>query len=102
MNRGELIERLVDRHPEILNRQNCRQCIDRIREKIVESLKEGRRVEIRGFGSFFVRSYPERRFSNPRTNVKLTVPAHPVPRFKPGSQLRQELNSGSSRKGFSG
>ena len=102
MNRGDLIERLVERHPDILNRRNCRRCIDRLQRKIVEALQDGGRVEIRGFGSFFVHYYPERPFRNPRTNARSTVPAHPVPRFKPGLQLRQMIDSGSAGKKSSG
>ena len=102
MNRSELIERLVARHPEILNRHNCRKCVDRIQAKIVETLQNGGRAEIRGFGSFVVHYYPKRVFRNPRTSARSTVPAHPVPRFKPGMLLRQEVNGESSCKKSSG
>ncbi|MCY4325593.1 MAG: integration host factor subunit beta [Betaproteobacteria bacterium] len=102
MNRNELIARIVARHPDILDRDNCRRCIDRIQARIVEALQNGDRVEIRGFGSFSVRHYPESSFRNPQNQKKVTVPAHPVLHFKPGKVLIEEINAGSPANRSSG
>uniref|UniRef100_Q3ASB2 Histone-like DNA-binding protein n=1 Tax=Chlorobium chlorochromatii (strain CaD3) TaxID=340177 RepID=Q3ASB2_CHLCH len=51
-------------------------------ESIIESLKAGRRIEIRGFGSFNIRQKNVRKARNPRTGEKVMVESKQVPSFK--------------------
>jgi|TARA_B100000959_G_scaffold36736_1_gene35359 integration host factor subunit beta len=57
-------------------------------QSITDSLGEGNRVVLRGFGSFMIRHRREKIGRNPRTGVTLDVPAKNVPFFRAGKDLR--------------
>ena len=61
--------------------------------RMTETLSDGGRVELRGFGAFSVRSRPARTGRNPRTGETVEVPAKAVPFFKSGKELRERLNA---------
>lgn len=58
---------------------------------IKRTLAQGRRVEIRGFGSFSLNYRPPRLGRNPKTGEKVSVPGKYVPHFKAGKELRELL-----------
>jgi nucleoid DNA-binding protein len=60
---------------------------------IIESLQEGDRVEIRGFGSFFVKERQPRLVKNPKTNQIISVNHRFVPVFKPAKNFKKTVNS---------
>ncbi len=55
---------------------------------IVESLSNGEKVELRGFGSFRVKNRNPRKSRNPKTGEIVHVPAKKVPFFRPGKDLK--------------
>lgn len=59
---------------------------------IVEALRSGSTIELRGFGSFGLRRRGPRTGRNPRTGTKVEIPAKRVPFFKPSKALRSLLN----------
>jgi len=59
---------------------------------IKESLKEGERVEIRGFGSFFMKEYESYTGRNPKSGKLVEVKPKKLPFFKPGKALKDDLN----------
>mgnify|MGYP003290281181 CR=1 FL=1 len=64
----------------------------RSREAIIRSLKQGQKIELRGFGSFRLRERGARIGRNPKTGVKVSVPAKKIPYFKPGKELKELIN----------
>ena len=64
-------------------------------DSIVKSLRDGKRVEIRGFGSFATRQRRPRIARNPKTGARVEVPAKRVPYFKPSKELTNLVNSAS-------
>lgn len=66
--------------------------VNTVFESIIDSLKGGERIELRGFGSFRIRHRDARMGRNPRTGEKVHVPAKRVPYFKPGKNLKELLN----------
>ena len=56
------------------------------------TLAVGRRIEIRGFGSFSIRYRPPRLGRNPKTGEKVELNSKFVPHFKPGKDLRDKVN----------
>ena len=58
-------------------------------EAVIEALKNGDKVEIRGFGTFLMKERAARVARNPKTGKKVKVPAKLVPAFKPGKELRE-------------
>ncbi|MDM5147159.1 integration host factor subunit beta [Candidatus Persebacteraceae bacterium Df01] len=59
---------------------------------IVNALIEGRRVEIRKFGSFFLTNFDVRLLRNPLNGEMVEVPARQIPRFRAGRLLRSKAN----------
>jgi len=66
---------------------------------MAETLVEGDRVEIRGFGSFSVREYGSYTGRNPRSGEKLEVKPKRLPFFKASRELLGRLNGGPEQKG---
>ncbi len=91
MTKAELVEevggmtQLTKKHAEII--------VNTVFESIVESLRDGSKIELRGFGSFRVRNRGARIGRNPKTGDQVDVPAKRIPYFKPGKQLKVLLNS---------
>ena len=91
MIKSELIAKLAAEHPHLTHR-DVERVVNVILDKMVHSLEDGGRVELRGFGAFSVRSRPARAGRNPRTGDQVSVPAKSVPFFKSGKELRERLN----------
>lgn len=91
MTKAELVEevagmtQLTKKHAEII--------VNTVFGSIVESLREGSKIELRGFGSFRVRSRGGRQGRNPKTGKSVEVPAKRIPYFKPGKELKELLNT---------
>jgi integration host factor alpha subunit len=60
-------------------------------ESIIDSLKTGEGVELRGFGSFRLRDRRARQGRNPRSGESIQVPPKRVVYFKLGKELRSKL-----------
>ncbi len=57
-----------------------------------DSLGDGHRIEIRGFGSFSLHYRPSRKAHNPKTGARVFTAAKYTPHFKPGKDLRDRVN----------
>ena len=75
-----------------LSRRSSEEVVNVFFDSIVESLRRGDKVELRGFGSFRVRHRRARMGRNPKTGEPVHVPAKAVPFFKPGKELRELVN----------
>lgn len=90
MTKAELVDevakstQLTKKHAEII--------VSTVFDSIVDSLKQGEKIELRGFGSFRIRHRGPRIGRNPKTGDKVQVPAKRIPYFKPGKDLREMLN----------
>jgi integration host factor subunit beta len=62
-----------------------------------EALIQGKRIEIRGFGSFSLHFRPPRRAHNPKTGQKVVTEAKYSPHFKPGKELRERVNASKDK-----
>ena len=73
--------------------------VDAVLGNIAEALRQGEKVELRGFGSFRLRRREPRRGRNPRTGDGVDVPARRVPYFKPGKELKELINRDQTQAG---
>ncbi|MCZ6484259.1 MAG: integration host factor subunit beta [Acidobacteria bacterium] len=62
-------------------------------DSVVDALKSGDKVELRGFGSFRLRERKPRQARNPKTGETFQVPAKTVAYFTPGRGLKEFINS---------
>jgi integration host factor subunit beta len=60
-----------------------------------DALSSGKRIEVRGFGSFILRYRPPRTGRNPRSGKLVNVTGKHVPFFKPGNELRERVQQNS-------
>lgn len=88
MNRSELITTLSQRFPQLV-RQDAELAVTEILDAVARALINGRRVEIRGFGSFALNYRPPRMARNPKTGDTVAVPGKHFPYFKAGKALRE-------------
>jgi integration host factor subunit beta len=61
-------------------------------EYIADCLRQGHRIEIRGFGTFTLRYRRPRMARNPKTGAILYTKEKYIPHFKPGKALREQVN----------
>ena len=92
MTRSELIAKVTAAIPNLTHAQ-VEELVCQIFNEIVETLANGGRVELRGFGTFSIRCRQPRKGRNPRTGETLMVQSKSVPFFKTGKELRQLMNS---------
>jgi integration host factor subunit beta len=93
MTKSELIEILARRQGH-LKADDVDMAVKTLLEMMSNSLTEGDRIEIRGFGSFSLRFRPPRLGRNPKTGDSVALPGKYVPHFKPGKELRDRVNNG--------
>ena len=93
MIKSELVARIAAQNPHLYQR-DIENIVNTILGTIVDAMKNGDRVELRGFGAFSVKSRPARTGRNPRTGEKVPVSEKYVPFFKTGKEMRERLNDG--------
>ena len=76
-----------------LTKKQTEVIVNTVFQSITESLSEGKKVELRGFGSFRIRNRNPRIGRNPKSGDKVNVPAKKVPFFKAGKELRDLVDS---------
>ena len=91
MTKSELIELLIDKHPE-LSVKDVEAAAKTMLDHMTESLANGGRIEVRGFGSFSLHHRAPRIGRNPKTGESVALSEKYVPHFKPGKELREQVN----------
>ena len=91
MTKADLIEE-VSRVAEIPRRE-AEIVVETMLHSIVQALRAGEKVEIRGFGRFDTRQRSGRIGRNPKSGQAVEVPAKTIPFFRPGKDLRKLINS---------
>ncbi len=91
MTKSELIERLISEHDQ-LSVKDVELAVKVMLDHMTEALATGERIEIRGFGSFSLHYRAPRTGRNPKTGESVELDAKYVPHFKPGKDLRDQVN----------
>ena len=91
MIKSDLVWRTRQQNPHLLL-QDAEKIVDAIFDEITAALARGKRIELRGFGTFSVKVHKARTGRNPRTGAPVTVPKKAVPHFKAGKEMRERLN----------
>ncbi len=92
MTKSELIESLAKKQP-YLALKDVEFAVKCVIEKINQALSSGKRIEIRGFGSFSLHKRPPRIGRNPKTGESVSLSEKHVPHFKPGKELRDRVDA---------
>jgi integration host factor subunit beta len=91
MTKSELVAELASSNPH-LRHADAEQIVHAVFDEIAAALAAGRRVEIRGFGSFITKQRNARDGRNPRTGEAVPVAAKAVPSFRASKELIGRLN----------
>lgn len=91
MTKSELIDNLFSQNPS-LHLSMVEEGVREILEKIMFSLENGERIEIRGFGSFSLHYRDARVGRNPKTGESVKLEAKSVPHFKAGKELKERVD----------
>jgi integration host factor subunit beta len=92
MTKTELIRAIAEKHPHFTLTESER-VVNCLFEQMAQALASGKRIEIRGFGSFTLHKRPSRKARNPRTGETVALPVRYMPHFKAGHPLRDRLNA---------
>ncbi|MEM9102580.1 MAG: integration host factor subunit beta [Pseudomonadota bacterium] len=95
MTKSELIDRLAAKQTQ-LSFKDVELVVKTVLEHMAQSLAQGKRIEIRGFGSFSLHYRAPRTGRNPKTGDSVELAGKYVPHFKPGKELRERVNEGAS------
>jgi integration host factor subunit beta len=94
MTKSELIALLASKQAH-LQAQDVEFAVNAMLRRITEALASGKRVEIRGFGSFSLHLRPARIGRNPKTGEPVALAEKHIPRFKPGKEMRERVTAGA-------
>ena len=92
MLKSDILKKLENKQKN-LSESDIEQIFNIFTKKIVSALKDGKNVEIRGFGTFKKKLNKAKQVRNPRTNEKLFKKENFKLHFKIGKILHNKLNS---------
>ena len=92
MTKNDLIIK-VQEALKVYSRQDAAYAVNIIFDSMVEALKRGERIEIRGFGNMTVRERKSRLGRNPKSGEAVKLENRKIPFFKTGKELRLKVDS---------
>lgn len=87
MTKSELIELISSKQTQF-SQKDVELAVNEIIESMINTLSNGDRIEIRGFGSFSLHHRKARIGRNPKTGEQVDLNEKRVPHFKPGKSLK--------------
>ena len=90
MNKSDLIAAVAAKTGD--TKKNAEASINALIDVIAESLKDGEKIQVVGFGSLEVRERAERKGRNPQTGKEMKIAAKKAPVFKAGKALKDAVN----------
>ena len=90
MNKSDLIAAVAAKTGD--TKKNAEASINALIDVIAESLKDGEKIQVVGFGSFEVRERAERKGRNPQTGKEMKIAAKKATVFKAGKALKDAVN----------
>ena len=96
MIKSELVKRISSQNPHLYDR-DIEKVVNAIFDEMVDALRRGDRVELRGFGVFSAKLRGARTGRYPRTGAEVQVAQKAIPFFKTGKEMRARLNRETAR-----
>ena len=90
INKKQLVD-LISSNQDQLSHKDVELSVKAIFESMADSLRNGDRIEIRGFGSFALRFRKSRTGRNPKSGETVNIQNRYVPHFKPGKDFRESV-----------
>ena len=92
MTKSELILKIISKNS-YLYHKDVYKIIDTLFNCVTKALKDGDRVELRGFGTFTTKLRNARIGRNPKTGDPVAIPQKKMPFFKMGKSMKERINS---------
>jgi DNA-binding protein HU-beta len=89
--KAELISAVADGSG--LKKVDAEKAVTAFIESVTEALKQGEKLSLVGFGTFSTAKRAARKGQNPQTGKKINIPAATIPKFKPGKNLKEAVNT---------
>ncbi len=90
MNKGDLINKVAE--DANLSKSQAQNAVNAVLGAVSNTLKDGGKVAVLGFGTFSVSQREARMGRNPQTGQAIQIAAKKVVKFKPGKELMETLN----------
>ena len=87
MNKGELIDIISEEAG--ITKEQAKLALESFLDAIASSLEKNEEVNLRGFGTFLIRTLAEKKIRSIATGKKITIKARNVPKFIPSKSLRK-------------
>ena len=91
MTKAEVAAKLAKRIG--LSHKQSVEAIEIVLQSIKDSLRQGEKVSLVGFGTFYIKGRNARNGRNPRTGQAIQIPKKYVPTFKPGKAFRDMVRA---------
>jgi len=92
MTKADIVENVYEKLG-VYSKKESAEIVDIVFDTIKDTLSDGQKLKISGFGNFVVRGKQSRIGRNPKTGDKITITARQVLTFKPSQVLKNALNS---------
>ena len=92
MTKSELIFKITNKNSYLYNK-DVYKIIDTLFNSVTKALKNGDRVELRGFGTFTTKLRNARIGRNPKTGEPVAIPQKKMPFFKMGKSMKERINN---------
>ncbi len=96
MTKSDLIEAVSQKTN--LPKKRAEDIVNAVFDTMADALLADERIEVRGFGSFSIRTYDARVGRNPRTNEQVMVDSKKSVHFKVGKELRDRVGCGEDEE----
>jgi integration host factor subunit alpha len=92
MTKADIIEKVYD-SLDGFSKKDSAEIVEMVFEAIKETLEQGEKIKISGFGNFVVRQKKERTGRNPQTGEEIRIAPRKVLTFKPSQVLKNAINT---------
>jgi len=90
MTKADIVEKIYEKIG--FSKKESAELVDKVFDIIKETLEDGEKIKIAGFGNFVVKEKADRRGRNPQTGEEITITARKILTFKPSQVLKTTLN----------
>lgn len=91
MTKADIVEKIYEKIG--FSKKESAELVDKVFDIIKETLEDGEKIKIAGFGNFVVKDKADRRGRNPQTGDEIVISARKILTFKPSQVLKTSLNS---------
>jgi integration host factor subunit alpha len=93
MTKADLIESIYLKTG--FSKKDSAEIVETVFDLIKDTLEDGEKIKIAGFGNFVVKEKSTRRGRNPQTGEEIEISARRILTFKPSQVLKNAINNGS-------